>query len=177
VPSPAPSVARLRGTCAGAFTAALAIAAHGVGTGMVPTGGAAALLGVLAAAIGGCVTAWHRTSDARVLVGVLAGGQLLAHLTLTAAGAEHGGSLAKAAPPTMLAAHAVAVVAGAILVTACARLHATLSSVIRTHAGVPARLPSAAAPALHIRRDPPPQRAAVIAASISHRGPPVSVAR
>jgi uncharacterized membrane protein YidH (DUF202 family) len=143
---------------------------------MAPTGGAAALLGVLAVAMAGCVSAWQRTSDARVLVGVLAGGQLLAHLTLSAAGTGHGGSPAKTASPTMLAAHAVAVVAGAILVTACARLHTTLSSVIRTHTAVPARLPSSAAPAMYARRDPPPQRAAVIAASISHRGPPVSTA-
>ncbi len=53
VPRPTRSrCSRLRGTAAGLLTAALAVAAHGVGSGAPPTGAATAQLAVLAATVG-----------------------------------------------------------------------------------------------------------------------------
>ena len=106
----------MRGVAAGLLTAALAVAAHGVGGGGVPPGATTALLAVLAATVGASATTAPRAGRPSALFGLLAGGQLLGHLVLSAAGHHHAES---SAPPAaaMLAAHLLAIVVGAALIT------------------------------------------------------------
>jgi hypothetical protein len=167
------AVANLRGVTVGAFTGALALAAHGFADGMAPSGGTVALLFVVAAAFGAVVTRWDRTAHAPVLMGVLGLGQLVGHLTLSACG---GMSLAKPSS-LMLAAHVVAIVCGALLVAVSERLYTALSSAIRKakRAAVGPLTPGVLL--IAARNDPPQQRVRLMAASISHRGPPVGAVR
>ena len=172
-PNPA---ARLRGTAAGLLTAALAVAAHGVGSGVAPTGAAAAQLAVLAATVGALAGTIRRATDARVLLGLLATGQLLGHLMLSAVGHSHA---PMAAPPgaVMLAAHVVAIAAGAVLIAAVDRLCRAMTCAVRTAVRIVGQ-PVVAAPVLVTSvADQPLRSALLLAASMSHRGPPVSLAR
>jgi hypothetical protein len=173
------SAARFRGLMVAAFTALLAVTAHGMASGRFPTGGTAALLVVLAAGIGAMVSASDRTVGPRALLGVLALGQLGSHLVLSAGGHHmpQAGPSAWIPAPVMLLAHFAAVALGAILVAACARLHAALSSAIHGCRRIAQSAPTAM-PTLAARRsDHPQRRELLIAASISHRGPPAGVAR
>jgi hypothetical protein len=158
---------------AGVFTVALAVAAHGFTDGMMPSGGAVALLGVVAAALGAGVARWPRTSQTGVLVGVLAVGQFLGHLALSASADM---PVTRLSPP-MLSAHLVAVLVGATLVAAAERLYTALSSTIRKCRPPTGVLVVAGALVSAIRDDLPLQRVRLLAASISHRGPPVGAAR
>jgi hypothetical protein len=173
VSKPTPAAAGPRGVAAGIFTIALTVAAHGCADGMVPSGGAVALLAVVAAALGAGVARWQRTSRAGVLVGALAVGQLVGHLALST-----GDTMAAAKPsPPMLAAHLTAVVVGAVLVAAAERLYTALSNTIR-RCRPPAGIPAVAGALMSaVRDDPPLQRMRLIAASISHRGPPLGASR
>jgi hypothetical protein len=104
---------------------------------------------------------------------LLASGQLLGHLALSAAGHQHAGSALPAA--AMVAAHLLAIVAGGVLIAAGDRLWRALSravcAIIRTACAVIAK-PTAA-----VRRvDQPLRSALLLAASVSDRGPPVSLA-
>jgi hypothetical protein len=119
------------------------------------------------------VSRWPRTSQAPALIGVLALGQIVGHLTLTAGGSMHS---AQPSPP-MLAAHAAAVVAGALLVVACERLYIALSSAIRRYRSARAAVNSVGGQRLTVDVEPPQQRVRLLAASISHRGPPVGPTR
>jgi hypothetical protein len=173
VSKPTPAAAGLRGVAAGVFTIALTVAAHGFAAGMVPSGGAVALLGVVAVALGAVVARWQRAAQARVLVGMLALGQLVGHLALST-----GDAMAVAdRSPLMLGAHLTAVLAGGVLVAAAERLYTALSSVIRRcRAAVRVRAVTGAL-LTAVRDEPPLQRVRLIAASISHRGPPLGAAR
>jgi hypothetical protein len=165
--------ARLRGTAAGLLTAALAVAAHSVDSGAAPTGAVVAQLAVLAATVGAPAATIARASDARVLLGLLAAGQLCGHLILSAVGHSHG---AATAPPAavMLAAHVVAVGAGALLIAASDRLCRSVSRAVRAAVRIVAA-PVAVAPVVVVgRADQPLRSALLLAASMSHRGPPVS---
>lgn len=171
--SPANPAARLRGTAAGLLTAALAVAAHAVGSGAPPTGAVVALLAVVAATVGALAATIARAADARVLLGLLAGGQLCGHLILSAVGHNHA---ATSAPPAavMLAAHVIAVGAGALLIAASDRLCRAVSRVVRAAVRVVAA-PVTVAPVLVIgESDQPLHSARLLATSVSHRGPPVS---
>ncbi|HKV19024.1 MAG TPA: hypothetical protein VJR50_08310 [Mycobacterium sp.] len=168
------NAARLRGIAAGLLTAALAVAAHGVGGHAVPSGTAAALLAVLSAMVGALTTTMPRASDARVLLGLLAAGQLIGHLMLAAAGHSHGAT----AQPTaaMLAAHALAVLVGAVLIASADRLCRAVSRVLAVT--VRPVVPLVPARSIVVAFADHPQRSALLlAASVSHRGPPVSLAR
>ncbi|MGV0792056.1 hypothetical protein [Mycolicibacterium sp. XJ1819] len=168
--SPAPT-ARLRGLAAGLLTAALTVAAHGVGGGAPPTGAATMQLVVLAATIGALAASHPRAADTQMLVALLAGGQLFGHLMLDAAGHQHSVSTG---PPAavMLAAHALAVVAGAVLIAAGDRLCHAVSRAVRVAVCVGSR-PVSATPVVTVRRaDQPLRSALLLAASMSHRGPP-----
>lgn len=169
------SPARFRGVAVAAFTAALAVTAHGVADHAVPGGGAIALLAVVAAGLGAIVGTSDRAARPAVLLGALATGQLGGHLVLAAGTHIHQPAPGPTALP-MLLAHAVAVVAGAVLVAAAERLYATLSTVLHAAARPPhTHVATRAAAALpHI--DHPFRRALLIAASISHRGPPAAAA-
>lgn len=172
--APTTTAARLRGTAAGLLTAALAVAAHGAADNAAPSGAAVVLLAVLAATIGGLATTVSRTADVRVLLCLLATGQLVGHLMLTAAGHSHGEPTSPA--PAMLAAHVSAVVVGAILIAAGDRLCCAVSRVLK----VATRAVGAPIPAKQvvvIGGDQPLRSALLLAASVSHRGPPPSHAR
>jgi hypothetical protein len=171
------AVDHLRGATAAVFTAALAVAAHGVADGMAPAGGTVALLTVLSAALGAGVAKCASTSHTRVLVSVLATGQLAAHLALSTSGHGRGGWSWPTPSALMLAAHLVAVLTGAMLVSACERLYTALSSVARRYPRATAGASPRSAPTVAVRSDPPRQRALLIAASISHRGPPAGALR
>jgi hypothetical protein len=168
------TVARLRGFAAGLLTAALAVAAHGAADHAVPSGTAIALLAVLSATVGGLTATVSRASDARVLLGFLGTGQLVGHLLLTVAGHSHG---AAATPGSaMLTAHALAVLAGAVLIATGDRLCRAVSRVVEV--AVRAVVPPVPARSFVIAcADHPKRSALLIAASVSHRGPPVSSAR
>ena len=171
-PSASGPVDRIRGVATGSLTAALAVAAHGAGGGLLPNGATLALLAILAATTGAVAATIPQANTARHLLGVLAVSQLLAHLLLSASGHHHGGSSGVA----MLVAHVVAVVAGAILIGAGDRLWRALSRAVRRIVRIVSAV--TARPAAMARRaDQPLRSALLLAASVSHRGPPVSLAR
>jgi len=165
--------ARLRGSVTGLLTAALAVAAHSIGSGAPPTGAAVAQLAVLAATIGALAATISRAADARVLVALLAAGQLCGHLILNAAGHHHA---AAAAPPAtvMLAAHVVAIGIGALLIAASDRLCRAMSRAVRAAVRTVAA-PIAGPPVSVVgQADQPLHSTLLLSASMSHRGPPVS---
>jgi hypothetical protein len=173
VPNPA---ARLRGTAAGLLTTALAVAAHGVGSGAPPTGAVAAQLAVLAATVGALAATIRRAGDARVLLALLAAGQLFGHVMLSVLG--HGHAPSPAPPGTvMLAAHVVAIATGAVLIAAGDRLCRAVSRAVRATVRIVCP-PLVAAPVVAATggADQPLRSALLLAASMSHRGPPVSLA-
>lgn len=172
--APSTTAARLRGVAAGLLTAALAVAAHGIADSAAPSGAAAVLLAVLAGTVGGLATTIRRTADVRVLFCLLAGGQLIGHLMLSAAGHHHGDSSSPG--PAMFVAHATAVVAGAILIAAGDRLCDGLSRVLEVATRAVAA-PIPARPVAIATADQPLRSALQLAASVSHRGPPAGRAR
>jgi hypothetical protein len=172
---PSSAAARLRGLAAGLLTATLAVAAHGIAGSGMPTGASVVLLAVLAATVGALTANIGRTSDVRVLLALLAAGQLAGHLMLSVAGHSHGGPTSPA--PVMLVAHASAVAVGAILIAAGDRLCRTVSRAVQvtTRAVVP---PVPGRPVVVTAgADQPLLSALLLAASVSHRGPPASCAR
>jgi hypothetical protein len=171
--STANPAARLRGAATGLLTAALAVAAHAVGSGVPPTGAVVAQLAVLAATVGALAATIGRAADARVLLGLLAVGQLCGHVMLSAVGHSHATT---AAPPAaaMLAAHVVAIGAGALLIATSDRLCRVVSRAVRAAVRIVAA-PVTGAPVVAIgEADQPLRSALLLAASVSHRGPPVS---
>jgi len=92
---------------------------------------------------------------------------------LSAVGHSHATT---AAPPAavMLAAHVVAIGVGALLIAACDRLCRAVSRAVRAAVRIVAA-PVAVAPVVVIGgADQPLRSALMLAASVSHRGPPVS---
>jgi hypothetical protein len=173
--TPTGTAARLRGAAAGLLTAALAVAAHGGAGGGVPTGTAVVLLAVLAATIGGLAATGARTADVRVLLALLAAGQLVGHVMLSVDGHSHGAPASPA--PAMLVAHAAAVAAGAVLIAAGDRLCRAVSRAVEvTVRAIAAPIPGR--PILVTAgADQPMRSALLLAASVSHRGPPVGFTR
>ena len=165
----------MRGVATGLMTAALAVAAHSVGSGAPPSGVATALLAVLAATVGALAGITARAAKPPALVGLLAVGQLVGHVLLSAAGHHH--TLSTAPPAAaMLAAHLLAIVVGAVLIAAGDRLWRALSRAVQVV--VRAVCPVAATAVVAVRRGDQPMRSALLlAASVSHRGPPVGLAR
>ena len=164
---------RLRGTAAGLLTAALAVAAHSVGSGAPPTGAVVAQLAVLAATVGALAATIARAADAWVLLCLLAAGQLCGHVMLSAVGHSHA---VTTAPPAaaMLVAHVVAVGAGALLIAASDRLCRAVSRAVRVAVRIVAA-PVAVAPVVVIGDADQLLRSALqLAASVSPRGPPIS---
>jgi hypothetical protein len=154
----------------GLLTAALAVAAHGAGGGVPPTGSVVVLLAVLAATIGAFAAA--RPGHAE-LIGLLAVGQILGHVIFSAAGHHPADALS---PMTMFVAHAVAICAGAALIAVGDRLWQALSRAVRAVVRLVWPVPAATAAGV-TRADQPLRSALQLAASVSHRGPPVSLAR
>ncbi|MBJ7341417.1 hypothetical protein [Mycolicibacterium sp.] len=167
---------RVRGVAAGALTAALAISAHGAAGGALPSSSSTSLLALFSATLGALVATTRATADVKVLVAVLAVGQLLGHALLGAAGHSH--SPAAGAPfRLMVAAHLTAVAVGAALIAAGERLCIAVSRVLT--AGSRHAYPPVGAPTTILVRsaDQPLQSMHLLSASLSHRGPPVSLAR
>lgn len=167
---PASPAALLRGGAAGALTAALAVAAHAVAGGAVPSGAAAVVLAVLSAGLGAVAGSAERI-DPRTLIGLLAAGQLVDHLTLAAAGHSHAGAL----HPAMLVAHPLAILVGALLIAGAERLCRALATAAGTCA-LPRPRPAVPAQRRALpRASHPLQSRLLIAVSISHRGPPAAL--
>ncbi|MEV0671616.1 hypothetical protein [Mycobacterium sp. NPDC050441] len=166
------SAAPLRGTAVGSLTAALAIAAHGVAGGALPGGAVAAQLVVLAVTLGTVAATLARANRTAVLWGLLATGQLLAHGLLATAGHAHGAPSGLA----MFGAHVAAVSLGAGLIACGARLSAAVSRVARVVVRTPRPAPGSTAGVTARSADQPLHSALLLAASVSHRGPPVGVA-
>lgn len=122
----------------------------------------------------GALAAHAASESAAATAAQLAGGQLVGHLVLSAAGHGHLGE--RPPTPQMLVAHAVAVVVGALLIASGTRLWRALSRVVRALAPVAATAEPSAPPATSAG-DQPLQSMLLLAASISDRGPPLRPAR
>jgi hypothetical protein len=106
---------------------------------------------------------------------LLASGQIFGHLLLGSAGHQHT-AMAGHGTAAMTVAHVAAVFVGAALIAAAGRLGAALSHAVRS-AVAPRRLPIASAPAPAFDGGDQPLRSSLqLAASVSHRGPPVRLA-
>lgn len=163
--------APLRGTAVGALTAALAIAAHSVAGGGLPGGAVTAQLVVLAVTLGALAATLAGADRTAVLWGLLGVGQLLAHVLLATAGHAH-----DAQPGlSMLGAHVAAVSLGAGLIACGARLSAAVSRVVRGMVRYARVAPGSTDGVTARSADQPLHSARLLAASVSHRGPPVGV--
>ena len=173
--SPSSPLARLRGAAVGLLTAALAVAAHGLGSATPPSGSAVTLLIVVASVIGALAATIRRAAETGVLLGLLTAGQLLGHLLLSAVGHDHGQT---GAPPAvvMIAAHSLAIGVGAMLAAAGDRLGQALSRVIRAAARV-TPLPAVTTLLAPRSADQPMLWTLLLSSCLSHRGPPVSLPR
>jgi len=164
----------MRGVATGLLTATLAVAAHGAGGGAVPGGAASALLAVLAVTVGALTLCWPPAAGPVGLAVLLAAGQLVGHGLLGAATQHH------AAPVTptgvMVAAHLVAVVVAAGLIAAGDRLCRALCHVARAVVRVPSAPIGSAAVVVTPASDHPSRATLLLAASVTHRGPPVGLA-
>lgn len=164
------SAARIRGVAAGAVSASLAVAAHGGAGGRLPNAtGVLLLLGLSAvvAVAATCTPTVRRTPIG--LFTLLSGAQLVGHEVLVIAGHQHG-----SAGAGMLAAHVAAVGACAVLIALAERIGPRCAAALRRI------LPqlSARVPARRVRSGVRrcvgyhTQLTAVLAASMSRRGPP-----
>ncbi len=165
------SAAPLRGTAVGALTAALAIAAHGVAGGRLPDGAVAAQLLVLSVTLGALAANLTAANRTVVLWGLLGAGQLLAHALLATAGHVHDAQPGLA----MFGTHVAAVSLAAGLIACGARLLAAVSRVVRVIVRNGRVAPESAAGGTARSADQPLHSARLLAASVSHRGPPVGV--
>ncbi|MGV0743221.1 hypothetical protein [Mycolicibacterium sp. XJ870] len=164
--------ALLRGTAVGLLTAALAVAAHGAAGGMLPAGAVTVQLAVLATTVGAVAATIAAANRPAVLWALLGSGQLLAHILLATAGHAHADPDGPSA--AMLFAHLVAVSVGAGLIAAGARLCAVVSRAVRAAVPPDRQLPVATTSVALCSTDQPLQAVLFLAASVSHRGPPVS---
>jgi hypothetical protein len=167
------AAARLRGLGIASVTATLATAAHAAGGGGLPSGAAIAELVVLASALG--AIAFTVRAGAGTVLALLSAGQLLGHLLVGVAGHSHS---AQIGPPgaAMLVAHAVAVAIGALLIVVGEHLCAAISRAVRSAKRIAGPLPAAATAVVRRFADQPMRSSLLLAASMSHRGPPVSLA-
>jgi hypothetical protein len=171
--SASPAV-HLRGLAAGALTVALAIPAHAAAGGGTPSGAMSAQLVVLAIVIG--ALSGTIGGGLRVQLVLMAAGQLLGHLLLGTVGHHHGNAVIPSAA-VMVVAHVAAITCGAMLIAAAGYLCAAVSRAVQA-VDPPTPLPVTAAPApSYGQADQPLRSALLLAASMSHRGPPVSTVR
>ena len=166
----------LRGLAAGSLTVALATTAHATAGGGTPSGATAAQLVLLAVVIGALSATISCADRFRAQLVLMAAGQVLGHLLLGTVGHHHA-NVAGPSAPTMIAAHLVAVACGAALISAAGYLCAAISRVMRTTvASTP--FPISTAPRVALGdADQPLRSALLLAASMSHRGPPVGAVR
>jgi hypothetical protein len=166
----------MRGLAAGSLTVALAITAHAAAGGGTPSGATAAQLVLLAVATGALSATISRADRFRVQLVLMAAGQVLGHLLLGTVGHHHASAVGPSAA-TMVAAHVVAVACGAALIAAAGYLCTAISRVVRTTVA-PASVPITSVPRVALGdADQPLRSALLLAASMSHRGPPVGAVR
>jgi len=166
----------LRGLAAGSLTVALATTAHAAAGGGTPSGATSAQLVLLAVVIGALSATISCADRFRVQLVLMAAGQVLGHLLLGTVGHHH----ANAASPSaaaMVAAHVAAVTCGAALIAAAGYLSTAVSRAVRAAVPPTPGPVTAAPPAALGHADQPLRSALLLAASMSHRGPPVSAAR
>lgn len=138
--------------------------------GALPSGGAAALL-IVVSLTTGLAAMTGRAARGAVLVAVLGTGQLAGHLAMAAVGHVHGDTTALSGP-VMLLTHALAVALGAWLMSLSEWLFRSLCRVMERCVAV-LRMPPRPAAAPGVRPEHQPlQHVLLLAASISHRGPP-----
>ncbi|MFI9405656.1 hypothetical protein [Nocardia sp. NPDC052316] len=137
---PAPDTGHLRGGLVGVLVGALAVAAHGVAGGGFP-GSTELTLVLLVAALAGSAANVAARGRGSVLA-LLALGQVASHLALSGLlGHEHGGAATDPLPTGgMLAAHAVATIGCAAVISVVERLYALVSGAVRAVLATP-RLP------------------------------------
>jgi hypothetical protein len=170
VRSPTDPGARLRGTCVGAASGAVSVGAHALGGGPVSLTSSAVVLLVAACALTGTVAAAMRPGLARLLP-MLAVGQAIGHVALAISPEHCHGRLLT---PPMLAAHALAVPVGALLIRGTeAALRRLYGCVLRV---LVALTTTVVAPQAHSARTPAPPsispRRLLISSGIGRRGPP-----
>ncbi|WP_233165311.1 hypothetical protein [Mycobacterium sp. AT1] len=158
------------------MTATLAVAAHGTAGGGLPSGPTAALLALLSITLGSLVATIRATPDFRSLLAVLAVGQLLGHALLGVGGHSHP-SVEGAPSLLMLAAHLAAVVVGSALIAAGGRLAAAVSRVLVAATRCDRHPVAVTSSTPFISADQPLQSLRFLSATLSHRGPPVFLAR
>ncbi|MGU3437382.1 hypothetical protein ACNHUS_30770 [Actinomycetes bacterium M1A6_2h] len=166
----------LRGGCVGALTAALAVAAHGVAGGGVPSSTSWVFLLALCVCVGvAAATVSPASPSFVVLVGWLAAGQGLAHWALSL---HLGPSDAAMIHPSMTApmwgAHAAAVTACALLVVAAERLYGPITSVLRAPLITPLTRPWVAVALLATSEVSAGPHRTDLRFDIARRGPPVA---
>ncbi|NLE78965.1 MAG: hypothetical protein GX610_05165 [Rhodococcus sp.] len=163
--------ALLRGAAVGALSAGLAFAAHGMGGGIAPAPAALVLLVAVCAGLGAVTATLPRHRFTRLsLVAALGAGQLLGHLALSTTAHTH-----SVVPPlAMLGAHAAATLLCAALVAGAESLYGPIVRVLRVVLRPPAPLVPTT-PSLVVAPRPADPVGALLRASISRRGPPVSV--
>lgn len=167
----------LRGLAAGSLTATLAAAAHAAGGGVAPSGASSAQLVLLGVAVGALSATVGSGDRFRVLLGLLAAGQLFGHLLLATVGHHHDAGTAHPSAVVMMAAHVAAVACGAALIVAAEYLCAAVSRAVRGVARRVSTVVTATPTAAPGHADQPLRSALLLAASMSHRGPPVSAVR
>lgn len=172
-PSPTSPATVFRGAAVGTLTATLAAAAHAGAGGGLPSGAAAVQLALLAVVVGGFVVVVRGGHRFSVLTAAMSAGQLLGHALLSASGHHHGAA-ASGADAAMLTAHVGALVAVAALVTVGELSCRAISRTVRAVALPPAIRVPAGRTAVFRRCDHPLRSALQLAASLTHRGPPVS---
>lgn len=155
-----------RGAAVGALTGALAVAAHATADGRTPDSTSLTLVALVSVGLGLTASTVGTRRDGRIpIAGWLSAGQVIAHLVLVlATGHAH----PVGAP--MLAAHAAAVVVGAVLVASSERVAAVVGSVLRAVRFVPLVPAPAGSPPLtgHLSAVVP----VPLLPALSRRGPP-----
>lgn len=159
----------LRASAAGLLTAALALAAHATGGGHLGLGPATVGLLLVGLTVGATAAALPSTRNVGAMALVLIAGQVVGHAVLLAG---HPHTVAGPHGP-MLAAHLGAVLLGALLITAGERLCRMLVRVAR-RAAAPVIAREFGAPRVLTSGDHPLFAELLLAASMSHRGPPVA---
>lgn len=157
----------MRATASAWVSGALALAAHSGAGGGLPSAGTLTLLAILIATLAGVVAVWPRAADTRVLVGLLGVTQLLAHLLQATAGHSHHPQ----SQASMVAAHVVAVLLSAVLISASDRLRCALSRAIRACARLIAPAPRATRRARVVSTQPR-RVSRTFLTTRSYRGPP-----
>ncbi|MFC4603431.1 hypothetical protein [Rhodococcus kronopolitis] len=169
---------RVRGTAVGGVTVAVAVAAHGIAGGGLPSGSTLVLLAGFAAVLVGVSAAIPVLRSGRpALVAVLAAGQVGAHLTL-GVGGHHSGVSDSAVPSLgMVVAHVLAIGVCAAAIAAAERIGPRTEAALRAVvAAIFAAIPVAErARTWRPVVDVHPIVSALCRAATPRRGPPVLV--